>query len=285
MITEAKFVVEPSEFIDLISETSLSYKHHAIFIRLSNECLEFFNPMTRSTLCYHTLTDARLPTIELYDDEPVLAALDTNATREFLEVGNHRKAHIYLQHSPGEPCASQIVVQQKYRATVSVELNPKYKLKKLVEKGPSNVRIKKVPKTKLNKLRDQFDSKGRWDPPDRDSEGRLRAETHVNELERIVGVIDHADEEERYPLKFRDDQLLLDFEDEKKGNSIKGYMPSRKIEGPDYQYHYGDNFGSILKWLSGPVELQILPNGNLALVKRERGKILRYLIEPNDKKS
>lgn len=290
MITEAKLVTEPSELIEMISETSLSYRHDAIFARLCDDRLDLFNPGTKSIICYHTLTDAHIPTIRLYDDEPVLAAIDTKGTRDFLQTaGNSVKAHIYLQRSPREPVASQIISHQKLRATIAVELNPRFRMKKLVERIGKNVRIKQIPETPINQLRDSFDSSGQWSPPSRDIERFLRAETHISELERITDLKDHVSANKKlknreYPLKFCDDQLVLDYEDSS-GNCIKGNLSSEQIHGPDYYHHYGKGFRSVVKRLSGPVELHIAPDGTLALVKRKRGKILRYLIGSKDKKS
>lgn len=291
MITEAKFVTEPSEVIRIISETSLSYRHHAIFARLSDDRLDFFSPGTRPISCYHTLTEARIPTVTLYDDEPVLAAIDTKGTRDLLQTaGSCIKAHIYLQRSPRETCASQIISQQKFRATTAVELNPRFKMEKLVEKSGKTVKIKQIPETKINYLRDSFDSSGQWNPPGQDSEGFLRLETYISELERIIDLKDYVDADKKlknreYPLKFCDDQLLLDYENKNSGNRIEGNLSSEEIRGPDYYYHYGKSFRSLVKRLSGPVELHIASNGDLALVKRKRGKIFRYLIGSKDKKS
>jgi DNA-dependent RNA polymerase auxiliary subunit epsilon len=291
MITEAKFVIEPSEFIEMISEASLSYRHYAIFAKLSDDRLEFFNPDTLPILCYHTLTDTRISTIRLYDSEPVLIAIDAAGTRDIIKTaGIRRKAHIYLQRSPGDTCATQVVSQQQLQATTSVELNPRSTTGESAEKPSETVKIKQVPETRINYLRDSFDLSGQWNPPNRDSEGFLRLETHINELERIIDLEDYVNadkklKDRKYPVKFCDDQLLLDYEDKNRGNRIEGNLLSEEIRGPDYYYHYGKSFRSLVKRLSGPVELHIAPNGDLAMIKRKHGSILRYMIPPKDKES
>lgn len=290
MITCGKFTIEPADLNDLLSETSLSYDHPIIFVRLSRGKLDFINIWDNSIYCYHTITDTCLSDTKLYDNESVVAAIDTKRTRKAMRIGDHKKSHVYLQLRSGEPCASQIVVQRNARWSISVRIKESSARKSLVNERDNRVEISAIPNDKIEFLLNNYSIKPQYNPQSKNPESTLRAKMHISGLERIIRIVDHIDKNKKlskrvYPIEFHDKQLSLNFDDKKTGNSTTGYLSPKKIEGPDHHYEYGRNLRTIVKRLSGLVDLIIEPDGRLMLVKRKRGKIFRYLITPTDQKS
>ena len=135
------------------------------------------------------------------------------------------------------------------------------------------------PDEKMKKIRNTFNDRGRWNPPGNHSTKRVYVETSVEALNEIIEAVDvvYDDDTHEYPITVESNELTVDVSDD--GNSLSGTLPSKKIEGQSCHNIYDWRFAEAVDKLSGDVELHTAPGARLAIIKRNRGHIYRYIIQ------
>ena len=132
---------------------------------------------------------------------------------------------------------------------------------------------------KMEKIQKIFNRKKRWNPLSNHSGNRVYIETSVEALNKIIEAADitHRICGHKYPIMVKNNKFIVDIDDDI-GNSLSGTLPSEKIEGPNCHNVYGWGFAEAVDNLYGDVELHTAPGACLAIVKRDRGRVYRYII-------
>lgn len=100
-----------------------------------------------------------------------------------------------------------------------------------------------------------------------------RIETDAATLERLADAADIVDDD-GVPVVVNDGEFRLSVSSaEMRG---RGTLPAT-VTGPDCQNRYGPGLAAIVRVLSGPVGLQVVPGGPLAVTSREDHASRRYV--------
>lgn len=187
-------------------------------------------------------------------DEPCLAALGTGATLRWLDWVDGGDAAVTLR-GDGEDGIAR-----------TIEL----------ESGDDRVEVSPLPSDTV----DPDLSTGR---PDTFDDGRFvyegapaptRVETTGETLERLVDATDIVGDES-IPVVVADGEFRLSVV----GDLMRGegVLPGT-AEGPDCENRYGDGLAAIARTLTGPVTLQVVPGGPLAVVQDTDDASKRYVL-------
>jgi hypothetical protein len=118
-----------------------------------------------------------------------------------------------------------------------------------------------------------FDDDGRF-APDGDP-APTRVETDAETLERLVSAADIVDGD-GVPVVVVDGQFRLAVSGDVMDGT--GTLSARSVTGPDCRNWYGPELGAISRTLDGPVTLEILPGGPLAVVQETATATRRYVL-------
>lgn len=123
-------------------------------------------------------------------------------------------------------------------------------------------------------LPDTFDDDGTFAPAGRPAPTRV--ETTADALERLVEAATTV-RGTGVPLVVRDGEFRLGVSGE--FMEATGRLPAEVVEGPDCENWYGDEFGAVVRTLEGPVTLQIVPDGPVAVIQERPNATRRYVLE------
>lgn len=102
----------------------------------------------------------------------------------------------------------------------------------------------------------------------------------VEQIQRIIEVVDHDPETDFYPIVVEDGELSLDIGRDSGRNAVWGDLQANSIEGPDVNNQYKKGFTEVFKALSGEVWLQTAPGGAPLCVAQDGhdGMVVRHVI-------
>ncbi len=126
-------------------------------------------------------------------------------------------------------------------------------------------------------LPSRFDDEERYTNPAGDP-APTTAELSVDNLTRIIRLVQEDDTAEYYPVTVEGDELVIDVGDDS-GSGARGTLPTYGVSGPPVSNTYYDGFEEVISVLDGRVELQTAPSNNpLALVRDRSNYTVRHVI-------
>lgn len=118
-----------------------------------------------------------------------------------------------------------------------------------------------------------FDDDGRFAPDG--TPAPTRVETDAATLQRLVTAAEIVDGE-GVPVVVADERFRLAVSGDVMDGT--GTLSARSVVGPDCRNWYGPELGAISRTLDGPVTLEILPGGPLAVVQETATATRRYVL-------
>ncbi|NLV09479.1 hypothetical protein GOC74_06005 [Halomicrobium mukohataei] len=119
-----------------------------------------------------------------------------------------------------------------------------------------------------------FDDDGRFAPDG--APAPTRVETDAATLERLVTAAEIVDSE-GVPVVVEDGQFRLAVSGEVVAGT--GTLSARTVEGPDCRNWYGPELGALTRTLDGPIRLEIVPDGPMAVVQETETATRRYVLD------
>lgn len=121
---------------------------------------------------------------------------------------------------------------------------------------------------------------GQYISTDKDKPFPTNIRVNVEQIQRIIEVVDHDPETDFYPITVEDGELTLDIGRDGGRNAVWGELEANSIDGPDVNNQYKKGFEEVFKSLSGEVWLQTAPNGAPVCVAQDGpdGMAVRHVI-------
>lgn len=107
-------------------------------------------------------------------------------------------------------------------------------------------------------------------------------DTTIDEMNRIVDVVDEADSPDIYPVKVEDGEFKIDLRTrEASRDTVWGTLHRSDVAGPDVDSEYSNRFKKLASTLNGSISLSTTEgNAPLVAVQSSPGKVLRYIVAP-----
>lgn len=124
------------------------------------------------------------------------------------------------------------------------------------------------------------DGDGKYISTEKDKPFPTNIRVDVEQIQRIIEVVNHDPESNLYPIVVEDGELTLDIGRSGGRNAVWGDLQANGVEGPDVNNQYKKGFEEVFKALSGEVWLQTAPGGAPLCVAQESedGVIIRHII-------
>lgn len=103
-----------------------------------------------------------------------------------------------------------------------------------------------------------------------------RVQTDAGTLERLVTAADIVDGE-GVSVVVADGEFRLAVSGQVM--DAEGTLAARSVEGPDCRNWYGPELGALTRTLSGPVRLEIVPDGPMAVIQETAAATRRYVLD------
>jgi len=104
--------------------------------------------------------------------------------------------------------------------------------------------------------------------------------TNVEQIQRIIEVINHEPSRDLYPIVVDEGELQLEVGRNSKRNAVWGGLSANSIDGPDVSNEYKKGFEEVFKSLTDEVWLQTAPNDSPLCVSQDsrEGVVIRHVI-------
>lgn len=216
-------------------------------------------------LSYCTFTEAYLDDISVADEEQGAEAIfDVGDFLSYLDFASDGgDVELALRGEPDERLATVLEVTGSLNTRVMLPASESI--------------LEEVPLGLPERFNDDEEFTSADDP---DETLPTTINTDVEQIRRIIEVVDYDPETEFYPITIEEGDFTLDIGTDAERNAVWGDLDAHSVEGPDLSNYYHEGFESLFGTLSGEVTMQTAPGGApLATVQDSYdGMTLRHIL-------
>lgn len=237
-----------------------------VYLQISNRKVNVFACCPAGIACsYSTFTNKFLRSIDLVQDHDVVALLDESDLNRFLKhLSGSSLVELKLFGSDGNAAESNSRLESS-RLLIQGELNKEMPLES-VDHDLIDL---------CSNITSRFTTSDEYMTKERTEVYPSWIGIPVNQLERLISVVQSECTEGLYPLVVKDSKLGLSLD----RNHIE--LIPHEISGPDFHHYYPFQFEELVDTLSGDAVLSTHPHEETLVVVQHghRGCVLRHTID------